>query len=81
MDDTLEKLGTPKMYEKLHTKSKQIIIGWIMYSLTINFFNTKSWLQFEETASWGLYMAHIVNYCIHINTFVDMLFTFFLWFV
>lgn len=81
VDDTLEKLGTPKMYEKLHMKSKLMIIGWVVYSLAMNFFDTAWWINFKETASCGLYIAHIINYCIHVNTFMDMLFIFFLWFV
>lgn len=81
VNDTLEKLGTPKMYKELHIKLKYMIIGWIVYSLTMNFFDTIWWLSIEEIAPWGLYFAHAVNHCIHVNTFVDMLFTFFLWFV
>lgn len=81
MDDTLEKLGTPKIYKNLHIKTKQIIIGWIMYSFMINIFDTIWWLGFEELTSWRLYMAHIVNHCIHINVFIDMLIIFFLWYV
>jgi len=81
VDDTLEKLGTPKMYKKLHMRSKQVIICWIVYSFTLNLIDTIWWLSLEETASFGLYIAHIVNHGFHINVFVDMLFIFFLWFV
>ncbi|XP_011868447.1 PREDICTED: uncharacterized protein LOC105562317 [Vollenhovia emeryi] len=81
VDDTLEKLGTPKMYEKLYAKSKQLIFGWLVYVLIINFFDTIWWLRFEELASWGLYMAHIINFYVHMNAFVDMLFIFFLWYI
>lgn len=81
VNDTLEKLGTLKMYKNLHTKTKQVIIIWIVYSLVMNAFDTIWWLSSKETTSWGLYLAHIVNHCIHINAFVDMLFTFFLWYV
>ncbi|XP_011707022.1 PREDICTED: uncharacterized protein LOC105462193, partial [Wasmannia auropunctata] len=81
VDDTLEKLGTPKMYEKLHMRSKQIIICWIVYSLAMNFIDTIWWLSLEETASFGLYIAHVVNHGFHINAFMDMLFAFFLWYI
>ncbi|XP_067207937.1 putative gustatory receptor 28b [Linepithema humile] len=81
VNDTLEKLGTPKMYQKMHVWSKWMVIGWIVYSLVLNCYDTIWWINQKETASWGLYLSHIFNYNIHINAFVDLLFIFFLWYV
>ncbi|XP_011868444.1 PREDICTED: uncharacterized protein LOC105562313 [Vollenhovia emeryi] len=81
VDNTLEKLGTPKMYEKLHAKSKQIIISWIVYSLSMNIVDTIWWLRIKNFASWAIFIIYILNHCIHVNTLVDILFTFFLWLV
>ncbi|TGZ46193.1 hypothetical protein DBV15_06532 [Temnothorax longispinosus] len=36
VDDTLEELGTPKMYRKIYIWSKRVVIVWIMYSMTAN---------------------------------------------
>jgi len=69
------------MYKKLQMKLKQIIIGWIVYSLTINFFDTVWWMSLEKTTSWRLLLTQLINYCIHINTFMNILFTVFSWFV
>ncbi|XP_029665574.1 uncharacterized protein LOC115236975 [Formica exsecta] len=81
VDDTLEELGTPKIYRKIHILGKGILIGWIVYSLAINFDDTIFWLNRKETASWGLFLSHILNYPMHVNTFLDLLFIFFLWYI
>ncbi|XP_025266011.1 uncharacterized protein LOC112638450 [Camponotus floridanus] len=81
IDDTLEELGTPKIYRKMHMLSKRVIIVWIVHSLVINFFDMLYWLNRKETAFWGLFLSHILNYCLHINTFLDLLFIFFLWYI
>ncbi|XP_070156714.1 uncharacterized protein [Polyergus mexicanus] len=81
VDDTLEELGTAKMYRKIHILGKGILIGWIVYSLAINFDDTIYWLSRKEFASWGLFLSHILNYPIHVNTFLDLLFIFLLWYI
>lgn len=81
VDNTLKDLGNPNIYEKMHMWSKGIIITWIMYSIIINFYESSFWQSREETASWRLYLPYILNYSLHINTLVDLLFIFLLWFV
>ncbi|XP_029665626.1 uncharacterized protein LOC115237014 [Formica exsecta] len=81
VDDTLEELGTPKIYRKIHILGKGILIGWIVYSLAMNFDDTIFWLSRKEFASWGLFLSHILNYPIHVNTFLDLLFMFLLWYI
>jgi hypothetical protein len=81
VDDTLEKLGTPKMYQKMHILSKWVVIVWIIYCLLGSFYDTIWFIQKKETLSWKLVAAHIVNHCANINTFVQFLFITLLWFV
>jgi len=85
VDDSLEELGIPKTYQKIHIYMKLVIIGWIVYSLVINFYDTMIfWTQFEETKSWGLLLAHILNHCIYINAFMALLLVWFnisFWFI
>ncbi|XP_050463452.1 uncharacterized protein LOC126857776 [Cataglyphis hispanica] len=80
VDDTLEELGTPKLYQKMYARSKQVIIGWIAYSLSINFYDTLWWFSVKRDI-WGFLVAHIINHCVNINAFVDLFFIFILWYV
>lgn len=81
IDDTLEKLGTPKMYQRMYILSKRVVIGWIVYCLVANFYDTKWWLQRKKTSSWGYVLPYILNHYVHINTFIELLFIIFSWFV
>ncbi|XP_024870314.1 uncharacterized protein LOC112453667, partial [Temnothorax curvispinosus] len=81
VDDTLEELGTPKMYRKIYIWSKRVVIVWIMYSMTVNVYESLLWQNLNETVSWGLYLPYILNHSLHINTLVDLLFTFILWYI
>ncbi|XP_071572179.1 uncharacterized protein [Temnothorax nylanderi] len=67
------------MYQRIHKYSNLVVIGWIAYSLSLNFLDTIWWTGLDN--SWGLFIAHILNHCININAFVDLLFTFFLWYI
>ncbi|XP_067203253.1 uncharacterized protein [Linepithema humile] len=79
VDDTLEKLGTPKIYQKMHILSKRVVIGWIIYCFTINLIDSKYWIQKKETSSWGLSLSYILNHFVHIITFIELFFIMFLW--
>lgn len=82
VDNTLKELGSSKIYRKIHTWSKRVIVGWIVYSFMVNFNDTLSWLLLLKGKSlWKFAVAHIYNYCIHVNTLVDSIFIIFLWFV
>lgn len=83
VDDTLKELGTPKIYRKIHTWSKRVIIGWIVCIFVLNFNDTLAWLRLlrVETASWRFIVAHLYNYSFHANTLVDLIFIIFIWFV
>ncbi|XP_071572176.1 uncharacterized protein [Temnothorax nylanderi] len=81
VDDTLEELGTPKIYRKIHMWSKRIVIGWLIYSLVVNFCDTKWWLDRKETTSWGFIVPHLYNHTLHVNTLVDLVFITFMWYI
>lgn len=80
IDDTLEELGTPKIYRDMHMWSKRVIIGWIVYIITINFYD--SWSNDINCMFYKkLILINILNHCFHVNLFVYLLFIIFLWFV
>ncbi|XP_077280088.1 uncharacterized protein LOC143907286 [Temnothorax americanus] len=77
VDDSLEELGTPKMYQKMHMWSKIVIIGWLMLSLFTNYYDSLWWLK----ESGNVYISYALNHSVHINTLVDLLFISILWYV
>ncbi|XP_011868450.1 PREDICTED: uncharacterized protein LOC105562318 isoform X2 [Vollenhovia emeryi] len=77
VDNCLEELGVTMMYQRTHIYSKLVIIGWIIYSFLINLSNAMWWINFHET--WALFIAFMLNYCININAFMELLFIFLLW--
>ncbi|KAM0734582.1 hypothetical protein ACS0PU_011401 [Formica fusca] len=81
VNDTLEQLGTPKAYQKMHMYSKQVIIGWIVYYVILNFYELLMCPYEDQKITWILLRTCILNHCSHINTFVDFLFIFFLWYI
>ncbi|XP_067207075.1 uncharacterized protein [Linepithema humile] len=81
VDDTLEKLGNPKTYRKLHTLSKIMIIGWIVPTLIINIYSTICCFKFFKQISWRFLLLHTINYPFHINEFADLIFIFLLWYI
>lgn len=81
MNDTLKELGIPKMYQRMHIWTVRIVIGWIVYSVALTYYDFIWWYDKKATRFWGVVLAVILNYCYHINAFVDLLFIFFLWFV
>ncbi|KAL6267839.1 hypothetical protein P5V15_000911 [Pogonomyrmex californicus] len=82
VDDTLKELGTPKIYKKIHLWLKRIVIGWIVCSFALNFNDTMSWqILIHKFTSWKFIIAHIYNYCFHLNALVDSIFIIFLWYI
>jgi len=80
VDDTLEKLGTPKMYQKLHIRIKRILIVWLVYSQMANICDM-SWFCHTSETKWCMLMPYITNHIQHANMFVNLVFTTCLWFV
>lgn len=80
VDDTLEELGTPKMYRKLHIRIKTILIVWLICSQIANTCDT-SYLCHTSETQWCMLLPYIANHHLHSNMFVNLLFTIFLWFV
>ncbi|XP_011865763.1 PREDICTED: uncharacterized protein LOC105560874 [Vollenhovia emeryi] len=81
VDNSLEELGVSIMNQNIHMYSKIAIIGWIVYSLAVNFLDSIWWTSYVKLTSWGLFLAYILNHCLHVNAFTDLLFTFLLWYI
>jgi len=78
INDTLEELGTPKKYQKLHTCAKRVLIGWLMCSYTLNTFDMIWWIHVTEDR-WCTIIPYITNHFHHVNMLIDLLFITFLW--
>ncbi|EZA58587.1 hypothetical protein X777_14752 [Ooceraea biroi] len=80
VDDTLEQLGTPKMHKRIFMWSKQIIIGWFLYSFTLNIYYVQNYAQ-HMSVFWALILSVIILYGTHVNILVDVLVIILLWYV
>lgn len=80
IDDTLEELGTPKRYQKLHTCAKRVLIGWLVCSFTLNTFDMMWWIHVIED-HWCIIIPYITNHFHHVNMLMELLFMIFLWYV
>lgn len=76
----LEELGTPKIYRRLHICIKGVLIGWLMCSQLANVNDMIWWFHTMEN-HWCMIIPYITNYVQHVNMFIDLVFTIFLWFV
>lgn len=78
VDNTLEELGTSKIYQKMHMWSKRVVIGWIIHTFVLNFYDTLWWMNREKISSWIYILPHLYNYCLHVNVLMDLIFIIFL---
>ncbi|KYM95500.1 hypothetical protein ALC62_13930 [Cyphomyrmex costatus] len=78
IDDTLEELGIPKMYQKLHTCAKRVLIGWLMCSYALNTFDMMWWIHVIEN-HWCIIIPYITNHVHHVNMLMDLLLMTLLW--
>ncbi|XP_011705358.1 PREDICTED: uncharacterized protein LOC105460568 [Wasmannia auropunctata] len=78
VDDTFEKLGIPKIYQKLYVCIKRILIGWLVCSQMVNINNMMWWSRTMEN-HWCMIIPYITNHLQHVNMFVDLVFTTYLW--
>jgi hypothetical protein len=69
------------MYGKIYMWSIRIAFGWMMFTFVTNVYDAMWWWNTEKTAPWGLLVSYIINHPLHINTFMDVLFIFFLRYV
>jgi len=81
VDNTLEKIGTAKLYRKLHMCAKGLLIGWLICSHVGNVCDIIWWLQKAKKDHRYLLIPYITNHYYHVNMFVDLLFVTILWFV
>ncbi|XP_032682016.1 uncharacterized protein LOC116849204 [Odontomachus brunneus] len=80
VDDTLEELGIPKMYQEMHMWSKRVVAGWVVYILFINTYDFFRWRKVSQS-NWAYLIPHVINHCYYVNTFVDLTFIFFMWYI
>ncbi|XP_036140805.1 uncharacterized protein LOC105832090 [Monomorium pharaonis] len=79
VDDTLEELGTCKIYQKLHIFIKRVLIGWLVCTQIMNINDMMWWLRTQD--HWYSIIPYIVNHYIHVNMLVALLFITFLWYI
>lgn len=81
VDNTLEKLGISKMYHKLYTYVKRVLIGWLMFINLVNIIDMMYiwWSKIEDRRS--LILPYVLNYHFHVHMFMDLLLATLLWLV
>ncbi|XP_032681992.1 uncharacterized protein LOC116849181 [Odontomachus brunneus] len=80
VDDTLEELGIPKMYQEMHMWLKRVVAGWIVCILFINTYDCYWWSR-KRQSNWMYLIPYMINHCFHVNLFVDLTFIFFTWYI
>ncbi|XP_032681998.1 uncharacterized protein LOC116849186 [Odontomachus brunneus] len=80
VDDTLEELGIPKMYQEMHMWSKRVVAGWVVYIFFTNTYDSLWWRSVRQS-NWAYLISHAINHCFHVNLFVDLTFIFFMWYI
>jgi len=80
VDDTLEELGTLRMYRKLQIRIKRILIGWLVCTQMVNICDI-TWFCRYIRNSWCIITPYITNHIQNANMFVDLVFITCLWFV
>jgi len=80
VDDTLEELGTLRIYRKLQIRIKRTLIGWLVYTQIVNISDV-TWFFYNVENSWCMITPYITNHIQNANMFVDLVFTTCLWFV
>ncbi|XP_026828040.1 uncharacterized protein LOC105276033 isoform X2 [Ooceraea biroi] len=73
VDDTLEKLGTPKEYHKIRNSIKQMLIIWfMMICVTLTSDSLLCIEVFKDIKA--MLIPLFMDYCLWINTFMDIIF-------
>lgn len=81
VDDTLETLGTPKLHRQICTWSRRMIIGGIIYLLTVQSYDVYWWFTHTQNIFLAFLIPSILNHTLHLNLLIDSSFIFFLWYV
>ncbi|XP_011702910.1 PREDICTED: uncharacterized protein LOC105458969, partial [Wasmannia auropunctata] len=77
VDNTLEELGTPKLYRDLHMRTKGLLIGWLICCHVGNISDIICWFYISKGKNHGyliIILTYITNYHYLVNMFVDLLF-------
>ncbi|XP_071632149.1 putative gustatory receptor 28b [Temnothorax longispinosus] len=80
VDNTLEELGTPKIYRKFYVCIKWVLIGWLVCSQTANIIDMMWWSYTVEN-QWCMIIPYITNHYQHVNMLVDLAFIICLWYI
>ncbi|XP_077280164.1 putative gustatory receptor 28b [Temnothorax americanus] len=80
VDDTLEELGTPKMYQKLRAYAKSVLIGWFVCSYVLNIFDMIWWFHAMKDHR-CMIIPYITNHFHRVNILMDLLLMTFLWYI
>jgi len=80
VDDTLEELGTLRIYRKLQIRIKITLIGWFVCTQIANICDM-IWFYYYIRNLWCMITPYITNHIQNANMFVDLVFTTCLWFV
>ncbi|XP_026828042.1 uncharacterized protein LOC109611519 [Ooceraea biroi] len=73
VDDTLEKLGTPKEYHKIRNSVKQMLIIWFMMICVTLTSDSLFCIEVLKDKK-AMLIPVVMNYCLYINTFMDIIF-------
>ncbi|XP_011881043.1 PREDICTED: uncharacterized protein LOC105569297 [Vollenhovia emeryi] len=80
VDDTLEELGIPKIYQKLHVCIKRTLIGWLICTQLANVNDMIWWFRITKNYQYMI-IPYITNYYHHVNIFMDLVFTIHMWYI
>ncbi|XP_071632262.1 putative gustatory receptor 28b [Temnothorax longispinosus] len=80
VDDTLEELGTPKIYQKLYAYAKSVLIGWFVCSYVANVFDMTWWFYAVQDHR-CMIIPNIINHFHHTNMLIELLIMTFLWYI
>ncbi|KAL6267841.1 hypothetical protein P5V15_000913 [Pogonomyrmex californicus] len=80
IDDTLEELGTPKSYGKLHEYAKRVLIGWLVCTYMGNTFDMIWWFSTVKDRR-SMILPFIINHVHNVNMLMDLLLIIFLWYI
>lgn len=75
VNNTLERLGTPKNYAKLRTRVIWLIVGWMIVSFMMDIVDNVWFIMHTSTFTVvAVCLPYIINHTLHINALYDFTF-------
>lgn len=72
VNETLEKLGTPKNYMKLRKRIIWLIIEWVILTIFLDIIDIQWFsIRIPRSQTVAICLALIINYAYHINVIYD----------